>query len=208
LPREDLIYQDFSPRNDTKKHVNVVQYLWADAFSQPESWIRARVVPDEVDYLDIEFENNGFYPSNIAIRPKHEQALKCPPDHPMPTFEVRSLPPPQGADGSPGDGKSRVLALCVRVVDAHYTHGEYGFIEGQPNLIKMPSNGTWRTVQVDLGGSTWAKFSPDGNHLNPSKKPDFSILSSLVLEFGGESSLRPGRGGGHIQVRRIRLEPR
>jgi len=49
----------------------------------------------------------------------------------------------------------------------------------------------------------WKLFEGDGNYIYGPTVPDFSIITSVVVELGGRGSARPGEGKGAVDIGEI-----
>lgn len=67
---------------------------------------------------------------------------------------------------------------------------------------------SWVTLSIDLHADTWTLFGADGNCRYGGAQPDFSLISAVIIEFGGWSKQRPGPGLGVVQVKDFRLVDR
>ncbi len=197
ITRSGDVFQDF----DIKRpggNINAVYYLWADTYKA--SSINAFVNSEE-RFLRISFKNeSGSYPSNIAIRPKSEQALANTLQKPYLSFEARI---PQEAVQN--NTLLEKVSIVVRVVNGWL---QYWVYEDKPGeSIQFPvEGGEWRRFSVDLRSTHWHLFRSDGNMYYGPKKAGFSIVSGVILELGSYNVPgRPGPGEGMVDIRHIRL---
>ena len=179
--------------------INVVQYLWADAFRGGR--ICARV------------NSGGFFFANFFHEQAHRISLqhrnpfegrKGPREHTEKThisFEARV--PEETTSGK--ELLLREVALGIRLVNGYFQHWEYSVHPGEYILFPI-RGGQWQSASIDLTARTWHRFKSDGNHLLGPDEPNFEIICAVVLELGSDSGpIRPGSGEGFIDIRRIQL---
>jgi len=194
--RSDNNFQDFHILRPGG-NINAVSYLWADTYVG--NTINAFVDNDD-HFLRIEFNNKpGSYPSNLAIRPNAEKALENTYSKAIITFEART---PNLKKSS----KKENIAFGVRVVNGWLQHWEYSDKPGEYRQFQI-NNSSWKKHQVELHGSSWNLFQSDGNRFQGPTKPDFNIITAIVIEVGTYNVPgRLGNGAGIIDIRQIKLE--
>ncbi len=223
----DVKFQDFHiGRGKTRENSNAVYYMWADNFQK--SQINASIIGNEIPYLQILFKNSfESWPCNIAIIPFDFQALENNPFKRYLVFEAQVLDLSQEIDsyidylckseGVSGLDELKIskldkIGVSVRVVDGNLQHWYYSLSTRRRRQFEITEKKRWKKCYVNLTNLTketknnWKLFGSDGNHLSRSKRPDFSIISLVVLEFGRYSDVGTLQGGiGAIGIRNIRL---
>jgi len=191
--RNEDVIQDFRIERESHKNPNPVSYLWADAYRG--SSITASVVEGDPPHLSVTFDNKPFsWACNIAIRPIGEQAVTTR-GRPILAFETRLAPesPPE-------------ISVSVRLANGWCQHWAYG-VSGV--YRRFPVTETWRTVEIPLDSDEWWHFAVGDNEPFGPRKRDFSIISAVVLVFGGSSGMtEPGPGRGTVLIRSVHLRER
>lgn len=194
--REGDTFQDFRVDRRTYLNPNPVNFMWADVYRG--NTVSAMIVEREPPELHLSFENKPMsYPSNVAIRPLEERALRCQNRSAL-CFEARVPEESQDATGE----LDRVF-LAVRVVNGWNQHWAHGPGNGIYRLL--PVARSWTTISLPLRTDRWWRFTSDGNHCMGPVAPDFALLGPVILELGGEGVERPGPGRGRVSIRGFRL---
>jgi hypothetical protein len=191
-PVETDVFQDFVIDDSRIDNPNPVSYLWADACGG--NTISAVVDKHENPrHLRVSFDNKvRTYSSNIAIRPVGERAVRCKGKRYL-SFDTRVAK-------DPADAEALDEVFCgARVVDRWLQHWAYG-PHGRYRPLKVTKS--WTTQGLDLSSGEWWLFPADGNRFHGPAQPDFSIISSLVLEFGSDNIDRPGPGRSTVLIRK------
>jgi hypothetical protein len=192
-PVETDVFQDFVIDDGRIDNPNPVSYLWADACGGGNTISAVLDSEDGLPHLRISFDNKPrTYSSNIGIRPVGERAVLTKGNRYL-SFDAR-------VDKDPADLKALDEVFCgARVVDRWLQHWAYG-PQGRYRPLKITKS--WPTQVLDLGSREWWLFPADGNRFHGPAKPDFSIISSLVLEFGSDNIDRPGQGHSTVLIRK------
>lgn len=184
--RSHAVFQDFKIDKAGGVNRNAVYYMWADADSH--NTIQASIENNNSDghFLRIVFINNDLWLSNIAIHPISEQALdnRAEPGGNS-KIKYRFLKISARVQKYENEGLDEI-GIVLRICDRNLTYWEYGNKSNESLQIKL-STGNWQQKSVDLEGE-WNKFGSDGNYLNSLTKPDFTVISGMVLVFGGYNS--------------------
>lgn len=186
-------------REQNGQNINAVHYLWADTYKG--SKINASIKSEGGFFLRVDFENYEFsYPCNIAIRPQCEEAIEVRQEK-LFVFEAR-IP----EEASQNNSLLKEVAIGVRVVNGWLQHWEYTARPGEYKLQNV-SNHQWQKFSIDLNtNDVWHLFRPPGNYqYGPEDYPDFTIISSIIFEFGCFQVGRPGQGKGIIDIKDLKL---
>lgn len=210
---EDSNLQDFNLKGGT---INAVSFFWADTSSGNK--ITASINKEE-RCLQVGFDNRSNGGSNLAIRLSGDMAHIKAPKMRYLTFDVRIKEVKEGNDYIRNDN----IRIGFRVVNGWLQHWHYAkrdaFItlslrEYPFKIFPQTKKSNWIGFSLDLEEpSRWHLFESDGNYLYGPIDPDFSIISTIIFEFGGileeekESVLtsRPGIGKGELDIGHIRL---
>lgn len=209
--KEERIFQDFAPRNQESNNVNVVSWLWADAFRGAS--IKAVVVnsTDNTEdkypnYLRVTFDNrNEGFPPNVAIRSKREKGLLVAPNFNSLELKLRI---PKSQEDLDQENHIDKLIIAFRVVDRYLTHWDYQHPPGHYIITEVESDKDWVKYYIDISPKSmkkWSIFKADGNYTYPKQSPDFSIITSVVIVVGGEGENKPYGGYGTVDIADIRL---
>ena len=192
--RDDDNVQDFRIDRESHANTNPVSYLWADAYRG--SSITASVVEADPPHLSVTFENKPLsWASNIAIRPIAERAVTTR-GRPILAFETRLAP-----ESPPG------IVVSVRVANGWCQHWAYG-VAGVYRRFPVTETETWKEIEIRLDSDEWWLFQVgDAEPFGPHKR-NFSIISNVVLVFGGPGMTEPGPGRGTVLVRKVHLKER
>jgi len=198
------VLQDFNMRGT---NVNAVQFLWSDASS--ENTITAKVNA-EGQFLHVAFENISSAGSNVAIRLAGDKARLRSQKMRYVTFDLRI-----------SEGNEKVV-VGFRVVNGWLQHWHYSNMADSFRTILLGRRcsinsqtklSEWESFSIDLEEpSKWHLFKSDGNYLYGPDEANFSVITSIIFEFGvveggqeGALSPRPGRGKGELDIRQIRF---
>jgi hypothetical protein len=196
-PRNADCLQNFKIDRQRYYNPNPVSYLWADVYRG--SSISASVEEADPPHLSVVFENKPTsWPCSIAIRPIAAQAVTTR-GRPILALDAR-LSTEVAAD-------ARALPevfIAARVVNGWCQHWAYGPGPGRYRLMQVTD--AWSTIEIPLTAKDWWLFTSDGNHCFGPSKQDFSIIASLVLEFGSDGIDRPGPGRATVLIRRVYLK--
>lgn len=192
FPFQDFSFDEFN---------NPVSYLWADL--RGKNKIEASLIADEqkTPVLRIAFRNDeGTWPSNIALLPQGLIARKRLPDQRYLAFEALSV------ERSRKNSATRhPVVVAVRIIDGYLQHWEYTHPFGEYHLFDV-SPLEYTRCAVDLADtSKWRLFNSDGNRFGP-QQPLFELICGLVIEVGRKTdAVRAGHGMGEVCIRNIRL---
>jgi hypothetical protein len=184
-----------------------VYHLWADAAgSEISVKFEEHELPGKgAGHFRVHFVNaEQTYPGNVAFRPGglcaldnsslegavHGAGLR------YLSFEARL------AAAGPQDSLNSVAVGC-RVVDRFGT--DWMWRNG--NRVYVVTAPEWQPFDIDLADHAWSVFQPDGNHRYARSEPDFSLIVTVILEFGRDNGekYRPGWGSGTLHVRNFQL---
>lgn len=194
------VLQDFSMKTQSCP----IQFLWV----APDNKLCPTINQQE-NSLRISFENQCEGGSNIAIRLVENKPHYKAEEYNFLTFEVRL----------PEDSNKNVL-LAFRVVNGWLQHWHYAKQSDTYTTYLLKKTDNWQFIALDLNDSNnWRLFKGDGNYIYGNEQVDFSIISSIIFEFGSlEKSeaekypksrfierTRPGRGQGEIEIKNIKL---
>jgi len=200
---ESDILQDFNMRGT---NVNAIQFLWADASAG--NIINAKI--NENQFLNISFDNKSSAGSNVAIRLAGDKARLRSQKMRYVTFDLRI-----------SEGNEKVV-VGFRVVNGWLQHWHYSNMADSFRTILLGRRcsinsqtklSEWESFSIDLEEpSKWHLFKSDGNYLYGPDEANFSVITSIIFEFGvveggqeGALSPRPGRGKGELDIRQIRF---
>lgn len=202
--RSDAVFQDFVIDRSGGTNRNAVYYMWTDTFKQ--NTIQASIESNDNDnsFLQVIFNNKSGWLSNIAIHPMNEQALDNQNDSKLKYrfLKILARVPREVLGFSPKVG------ITLRICDRNLTYWEYANKPGEFIQLPILIDG-WQKQYVDLEDNRlWHKFKSDGNYKNPASIPDFSVISGIVLIFGGfnPGETTPACGEGIVDIRKISLE--
>jgi len=196
LRNEDCL-QNFKIDRQRYDNPNPVSYLWADVYRG--SSISASVEEAEPPHLSITFENKpSSWPCSIAIRPIGARAITTR-GRPILALDARlSTDIYSDASALPE------VFVAARVINGWCQHWAYGPGAGRYRLL--PIAGAWNTIEIPIASDDWWLFTSDGNHFFGPSEQNFSIIASLVLEFGSDGIDRPGPGRATVLIREIYLK--
>ena len=196
------VLQDFSM--ETQKHQSSIQFLWV----APDNKLCPSINQQE-NSLRISFQNQCEEGSNIAIRLIDNKPHCKAEEHNFLTFEARLTE----------DSNENVL-LAFRVVNGWLQHWHYAKQSDTYTTYLLKKTDNWQFIALDLNNSNnWRLFEGDGNYIYGDEQVDFSIISSIIFEFGSLEKLesdrypkstflertRPGKGQGVIEIKNIKL---
>jgi hypothetical protein len=191
--RDEDVVQDFRIDRGRHDNPNPVSYLWADVYRGNS--VTASVEEGDPPHLGVTFENKpASWASNVAIRPISERAVTTR-GRSILAFETRLAPesPPE-------------IFVSVRVANGFCQHWAYG-ADGRYLLFQVTE--TWNPIEIWLTrDERWWLFAVDGNYAFGPQNPDFSLISSVVLVFGGPGMNEPGPGRGTVLIRNVHLRER
>jgi len=194
--RDDDSFQDFRVDRHTYLNPNPVSFMWADVYRG--NTVSAMIMEKEPPELHISFDNKPrSYPSNVAIRPLQERALRTKNRTEL-RFEAQVPDELEEVTGA----LDRVF-LAVRIVNGWNQHWAHGPGNGTYRLI--PVDQRWTTIALPLESDHWWRFTSDGNHCLGPIDPDLTLLGPVILEFGGDGVGRPGPGRGRVAIRNFHL---
>ncbi len=222
--------QDFSGKGN---QCSPIQFLWV----APGNKLYPNILKDQNNdsYLHIEFDNQDRETnknqegSNIAIRLAGNQAHRKKNNKYL-TFELR-------VPKNKRNVKNENIVLAFRIVNGWHQHWQYinskNRIEDKlvTTLILKDffqserASDEWKSFSLNIDDDKkWRLFKGDGNYLYGPKKADFSIITSIIFEFGslpdeeeikdkdkdGETSSynpeeRPWAGKGELEIKNIKL---
>lgn len=113
---------------------------------------------------------------------------------PILAFETRLAPesPPE-------------IVVSVRVANGWCQHWACG-VAGV--YRRFPVTETWKALEIRLDADEWWLFQVgDAEPFGPHKR-NFSVISNVVLVFGGPGMTEPGPGRGTVLVRNVHLRER
>ena len=201
----DPILQDFSMKG---RNINAIQYLWVDAGNKLEPSIN-----HQNNSLHIEFDNKSPGGSNLAIRPSTGKGRTKLQNMNYLTFEVNITE------------ENKNVLLGFRLINGwlqhwHYANGHDSFITlllGQYLNTGVNTN-SWKSFSLAIEKpDKWSLFPRDGNRNYGPEEADFSIIASIVFEFGCLEGIsindyqnlslkhRPGIGKGEVEIRNLKL---
>jgi hypothetical protein len=194
-PRDGEIFQDFRVERHDYINPNPVSFMWADAYRG--NAISAMIIERDPPELQVSFENKPMsYPSNVAIRPLEERALRR---QNRTTLCLEAAIP----DGFEESGVLDEVFLAVRLVNGWNQHWAHGPGAGTYRLF--PVGKRWTTISLPLQSDEWWRFTSDGNYIVGPVDADFSLLGPVIFEVGGEGVGRPGPGRGRVSIRGLRM---
>ena len=196
LRNEDLL-QDFRIDRQRYDNPNPVSYLWADVYKGGS--INASIEEADPPHLSVTFDNKPVsWPCNIAIRSIGEQAVTTRGRSTL-AFEAR-LAAEVRSDAS----MLTEVFIAARVINGWYQHWAYGPGPGRYRLLQVTE--PWNIIEIPLTSNYWWLFTSDGNRYFGPQEHNFSIIVSLVLEFGGYGIDRPGPGHATVLIRNVHLK--
>ncbi len=219
----ESMFQNFEvSRNPIRKNPNPIYFMWADTYAK--SYINAFIEKyekqqsgeeKEYHYLKVLFLNNSKWKGNIAILPHDFFAIKREKDKKYLTFKAKRLsidPHEEEYSKSLSENEKLLsdIGISIRLVDAELQHWIY-FPDSRDatveTIAKVSSEEYWAKFAVDIENqSKWQQFKNDGNYLYGSKKPDFSVITLVILKFGGYNEMGLTEGFGSIGIRDICLK--
>ena len=188
----------------TMRGSEAVLRLWADTDG---SWIRVeeKEEPPGENHFLVSFQNKDIgYPGNVTFRPNGDQPLDN-----RPAAAGAQAPPHNAAKRYLGFSIRQVesdkgrLCLAFRLIDRFGSH--WAFAKGDTYQMESLDSHSPKTVRLDLAAPTWVLFGADGNWRYAGNEPDFSLVSAVVIEFGGPAKQRPGPGSGVVEVTGFKL---
>ena len=175
-----------------------VMRLWADAAHDNSIHVTLGK-SDGRKLLRIRFTNQkGSLPADVTIRPLGFRAIGVPRQRRFLVMDVRAP-----ASGEGNTGSDMTLAVAVRLIDAQATQWSYAKRDLK-KMFSIPVSDDWSNIVVDLHND-WELFRSDGNHRYAGNRPDFSVISAVVIEVGTPGANRPGPGIGEVEVSGLRL---
>jgi hypothetical protein len=190
------IFQDFKIDRDGV-NPNPVYYMWADNFKS--STINAEIVNEPEPSLRISFDHTkDSWGCNIALRPYNDTGIIA--ENSYLCFESRLI-----KATNYGTNLDNV-AISLRLTDRRLTHWEYALPPNDYRPTKhhqiLVDKYDWKQYYINLRSKDWQLFKMDGNYLYASKKPDFSVIATMVLSFGAYNpEFRPGPGKGIVEIK-------
>lgn len=219
-PKPNSRFQNFCvDRLYRRENPNPIYFMWADTYKK--NYINAFVEEPhdpKTSYLKVLFLNNpDSYPSNIAIMPYNHSPIQPTAEKIYITFEAKVLEMSEEEESYnqflyQGQDKKSLseIGISIRLVDAELQHWTYSVDGKVPRLGMVHSKDNWQELAIDIkvekNEKKWRPFEEDGNYLYGSKKPNFSVIALVFLEFGGNGELGLKEGFGSIAIRDIRLK--
>jgi hypothetical protein len=203
-PEKRNLFQDFSvSRNSATGNVNAVSFLWADTLRGDS--VRASIMEEDGGaflrtWFDVHQDSWGC---NLSIRPQNERPAYLK-DSGLNFLTLHFRIPENGSQNA---DHLRSVGIAILVINGMLQHWQFAGRENQ-FIQKEVTSPSWQRIDIPLDPECcqWALFSSDGNRkFGNLEKPDFSIISSVIIKVGAFTSQRNelGAGKGIIDIGKI-----